>query len=268
MAFFESRGAKLHYEVLGTGPAVLMVHGFTNHGLVWAGQLADLLVAGYQVVLTDLAGHGLSQPAVRKQTVPQLASDIIALLDHLKIRRAAVCGLSLGGMIAQVLAADFPERIGAVVIANSSAESSDPGTVKEIDAWIDLFEQADGPLKRLEAVWPKMLNDAYRASPSAAAFKASWRRIVARIPGSSFANVARGLQEFNWSGRLDDIRQPALVIGSEFDRLFPPSICKQLADRIAGAELGIIAGGSHLSSLDSPKPFNELLLKFFTARNW
>jgi 3-oxoadipate enol-lactonase len=268
MPFVTSRGARLHYETLGTGPAVMMVHGFTNFGLVWAEQIADLLYGGYRVVLVDLAGHGLSDPATQKQTVSELVKDIIAVLDDLAITRAAVCGLSLGGMIAQIAAADYPDRIGPIVVANSCVDSTAPETVKEIDSWIAMFEQPGGPLQRLQTVWPRMLNEQFRASPTAAAFLASWTSIVARIPGSSFANVARGLQEFNSVDRLKEVRSPCLVISSEFDRLFPPAMCKQVSDLIAGSRFAVIPGGSHLSSLDSPKEFNALLLGFLKEQRW
>ena len=268
MPFITSRGAKLHYETLGSGPAILMVHGFTNHGLVWAEQIADLLSAGYRVVLVDLPGHGLSEPAAQKVTVPDMARDMIAVLDALNLDRVAVCGLSLGGMIAQIMAADYPDRVRAIVVANSCVDCTEPATVKEIDSWIALFEQPDGPIKRLQAVWPRMLNDDYRASPTAAAFLAAWQRIVARIPGSSFANVARGLQEFRSTERLASVNTPTLVISSEFDRLFPPAMCKRVSDLIAKSSFTVIPGGSHLSSLDSPKTFNELLLGFFKQQRW
>jgi 3-oxoadipate enol-lactonase len=268
MPFYESRGAKLHFETLGTGPAVLLIHGFTNHGLVWAEQLAPLLSAGYGPVLVDLAGHGLSEPAAQKQTVRGLAEDMVALLDQLEIERAAVCGLSLGGMVGQFLAADFPNRIGPLVLANTCVDCTAPEIVAEIETWIDLFQQPGGPVKRLEAVWPKMLNEKFRISPTAAAFKASWMRIVESIPGTSFGNVARALQTFKSTNRLALVRTPCLVISSEFDGLFPPPMCKVVADLIAGASFTVIPGGSHLSSLDSPKEFNDLLVGFLAGNTW
>jgi pimeloyl-ACP methyl ester carboxylesterase len=107
-----------------------------------------------------------------------------------------------------------------------------------------------------------MLNERYRSSPTAEAFLASWQRINGKISGKSFANVARGLQEFNSTDRLKDVHVPCLVIAGEFDRLFPPSVCEKVATLITGARFSIIPGAGHLSSLDSPKQFNELLLQF------
>jgi 3-oxoadipate enol-lactonase len=152
MAFFQSRGGSLHYEMMGSGPAILMIHGFTNHGMVWAEQVADLLHAGYRVVMPDLAGHGLSQAADRKTTVDHLTQDMLNLLDHLSIDKAVICGLSLGGMIAQYMAADHPQRVRALAIANSCADSTAPEVVAAIQSWIEMFERPNGPLLRMQAV--------------------------------------------------------------------------------------------------------------------
>jgi 3-oxoadipate enol-lactonase len=265
MAFFQSRGMKLHYETVGSGPAILMIHGFTNHGMVWAEQIADLIHAGYSVVMPDLAGHGLSQVADRKTTVEDLANDMINLLDHLAIDKAIVCGLSLGGMVAQSMAIDHPERVRGLAVANSCADSTMPDVTAARQSWIEMFERPNGPLLRMQVVWPQMLNERYRASPTAEAFLASWQRINGKIPGSSFANVARGSQEFKSSARLKNVRLPCLVIAGEFDRLFPPAVCGEIAALISGASFSIIAGAGHLSSLDSPKQFNELLLQFLRS---
>jgi 3-oxoadipate enol-lactonase len=268
MAFFESRGMKLHYEVVGSGPPILMLHGFTNHGMVWAQQIADLLDAGYRVVLPDLAGHGLSQAADRKTTVDELAQDMVNLLDHLAIDRTIVCGLSLGGMVAQYMAADHQTRISALVVANSCVDSTAPDVVAAIDSWIEMFEKPNGPLLRLQAVWPQMLNERYRASPAGDAFLESWKRINGKIPGSSFANVARGLQQFKSADRLNKIKVPCLVISGEFDRLFPPAVCQEIANLTSGATFAVIGGAGHLSSLDSPREFNDSVLRFLQGGNF
>jgi pimeloyl-ACP methyl ester carboxylesterase len=102
MPFFQSRGMKLHYETAGSGRPILMIHGFTNHGMVWTQQITDLIHAGYRVILPDLAGHGLSQVAEKTTTVDDLTLDMVNLLDHLGVGQTSVCGLSLGGMVGHI----------------------------------------------------------------------------------------------------------------------------------------------------------------------
>jgi 3-oxoadipate enol-lactonase len=234
--------------------------------MVWAEQIADLLHAGYRVIMPDLAGHGLSQFADKKTTIEELTLDMVNLLDGLGIERTAVCGLSLGGMVGQYLAADHPARVDTLIVANSCVDSTAPDVVAANESWIEMFEKPNGPLLRMQTVWPQMLNERYRASPTGEAFLASWKRINGKIPGSSFANVARGLQKFKSVDRLKNISARTLVISSEFDRLFPPPVCQEVANGIAGAKFTVIAGGGHLSSLDSPREFNELLLRFLGGK--
>ena len=81
MPIFQSDRGRLHYEELGAGRPILLIHGFTNYGLAWAPQLAALVHAGYRVILPDLHGHGASAPATSLCTVADLAADMVALLD-------------------------------------------------------------------------------------------------------------------------------------------------------------------------------------------
>jgi len=262
MPYFTHAGHRLHYVALGEGRPVALVHGFTNAGLAWMHQMAALAFSGYQVIVPDLRGHGLSGPATNKTTVADLGGDLMALLDHLKIERVAVCGLSLGGMVAQQAALDHASRVDAIVVANSRATFSTPELYAAVEGWTELFLQPQGPLKRFQATWPNMLAEAFRGSGAGKATFENWCRLAARADGSSLINVARGMREFDVRGRLGEIRQPALVIAGGQDRLFPPAQAREVADGIAGACYELIPEAAHISSLDSADRFNGLLLDF------
>lgn len=262
MPYCERDGRRLHYEMLGQGRPVVLIHGFTNAGWSWMNQIAALVFAGYSVVVPDLYGHGLSDPATAETTVDDLARDVIALLDHLAIERASVCGLSLGGMIAQTLALEQPRRVERLVVANSRASFNDPATADLVAGWVEMFRQPGGPLKRFQATWPVMLNAVYRQSSAGQATYATWCRLAERHSGSSLANVALGMRAFDVAGRLGTIERPTLVIAGEEDKLFPPAIAREVSDAVPGAQFALIPGAAHISSLDSAGAFNELLLDF------
>jgi pimeloyl-ACP methyl ester carboxylesterase len=133
MGIFESRRGALHYELLGAGRPIVLIHGFTNFGLSWSPQLSALVHAGYRVILPDLHGHGASQPATALCTVEDLATDMVALLDHLGAGPTVLCGLSLGGMVAQQMAIDRPDRVAAIIVANSRSSFSDPEHTAIVD---------------------------------------------------------------------------------------------------------------------------------------
>ena len=262
MPYCERDGRRLHYEMLGQGRPVVLIHGFTNAGWSWMNQIAALVFAGYSVVVPDLYGHGLSDPATAETTVDDLTRDVVALLDHLAIERASFCGLSLGGMIAQTLALEQPRRVDRLVVANSRAAFNDPATADLVAGWVEMFRQPGGPLKRFQATWPVMLNASYRQSSAGQATYATWCRLAERHSGSSLANVALGMRAFDVAGRLRSSGHPTLVSPGEEDKLFPPAIAREVSDAVPGARFALIPGAAHISSLDSAGAFNELLLDF------
>ena len=153
MRIFQSERGHLHYEELGCGQPVLLIHGFTNYGLAWAPQLAVLVHAGYRVILPDLHGHGASAPATSLCTVADLAADMVGLLDHLAVDCAALCGLSLGGMVALQLALEWPDRVAAAVVANSRSSFVGPEMRAMVDGWTALLLQEDGAGQGVGGAW-------------------------------------------------------------------------------------------------------------------
>jgi 3-oxoadipate enol-lactonase len=265
MVVLKSARRHLHYEDVGAGRLILLVHGFTNYGLSWAPQLAALVHSGYRVIIPDLYGHGASSPATALSTVSDLAADMVGLLDHLGAGPVVVCGLSLGAMVSLQMAIDQPNRVASIIVANSRSSFTGPENTAMVDAWIDLLLQEDGPLKRLRATWPTLVNDEFRESAQGRAAFDAWARVLATVQGSSLCHIAKGMTQFDLRGRLAAIRAPALVISGENDRLFSPDHGREISDQIAGSRCSVIPGAGHLSSLDSSDQFNRLLLDFLAA---
>ncbi len=265
MGFLQLGDRRLHYEDVGIGRPVLLLHGFTNYGLSWTPQLAALVHSGYRVILPDLRGHGISSPATPPCAVSDLGADLIGLLNHLDAGPVALCGLSLGGMIALQIAVDQPDRVAALVVADSQPYFTGPDITAMVESWVELFRQQDGPRKRLQATWPALVNEEFRASATGRAAYDVWARILATVDAASLCHVARGMAGFDLRARLSAVRAPALVIAGEYDRLFSPNQSREMAERIAGARCSVIAGAGHLSNLDSTDRFNPLLLDFLAA---
>ena len=266
MPFLTAKHGRLHYESIGEGRPIIMIHGFTNYGLSWAQQVPELVHAGFRVILPDLYGHGQSQPADTALTVPDLASGITDLMHHLRISRAILCGLSLGGMVAQQLAVTAPACVEALVVANSRATFAEPALVEAVESWINVFLQPEGPLKRLAITWPLLLNETYRESAAGHAALSAWKQALAGVPGSSLANVAQGMTQFDLRDRISEITVPTCVISGDQDKLFPPEKTAEIASAIRSSVFHTIEGGGHISSMDSPDTFNRLLLDFVRSR--
>ena len=135
MASYSARGLTLRYEQAGDGRPVILLHGMSNHCLAWAPQLDALAAAGWRAVLPDLAGHGRSDPVTERTTTEDLAGDVVALLDVLEVAAAPVCGLSLGGMVAQQLLVDHPERVTGALVVSAGTNLTFPAAEQVIASW-------------------------------------------------------------------------------------------------------------------------------------
>ena len=213
----------------------------------------------------DLSGHGASAPTTASCVVADLARDLSDLLDHLATAQVAFCGLSLGGMIGLHMALHQPDLVRALVVANSQSSFVGPEMTAMVEGWIDLLLQQDGPLKRLHATWPALVNDSFRTSPAGRAAFGTWAQVAANVQGLSLSHVARGMNQFDLRGRLSAIQAPTLVIAGELDRLFTPEQGLEISREIPGSRFAMIRGAGHISSLDSPDQFNGLLLDFLAT---
>lgn len=160
------------------------------------------------------------------------------------------------------MAVDQPNRISSIIVANSRSWFTGPESSAMVDAWLDLLMQKDGPLKRLHATWPTLVNDEFRESAQGRASFDAWARVLSTVQGFSLCHVARGMTQFDLRGHLAAIRVPTLVISGEHDCLFSLDQSREISGHIAGSRCSMISGAGHLSSLDSRDQFNRVLLDF------
>lgn len=260
MASYAARGLTLRYEQVGGGRPVVLLHGMSNHCLAWAPQLDALAAAGWRAILPDLAGHGRSDPVTERTTTKDLAGDVVALLDVLEVPAAPVCGLSLGGMVAQQLLSDHPERVTGALVASAGTSLTFPAAEQVIASWKAIWLAPDGPRKRLEATWEGLASPAYRDSPAGRAFYASWWQLLGEVSGPALAAVADGLLSFDVTEALAGVRVPVLAVAGQHDRLAPPPLVEQVAASVPGARFEVVDNAQHLVNLERPDRFNELLL--------
>jgi 3-oxoadipate enol-lactonase len=265
MSTYVSRGLQLSYEEVGTGRPLVLLHGISNFGLSWAPQLGLLTSLGWRVVFPDFAGHGRSAPVTAPTTSHELATDVVALLDHLRLDRAVVCGLSLGGMVTQQLLVDYAARIAGAIVAAFRPDFTFPGAAAQIAGWQELWRSDNGPIRRLEATWPQLTTEAYRASPHGQAFYATWRQVLAGVSGQALAYIADGVLTFNVVADLPQVRAPVLVLAAEHDRLMPPEQVHAVAGLVPGARVATIPAAGHLMYLEQPARFNALLAEFLAG---
>ncbi len=253
MATAAVEGARLHYEVAGEGPTLLLSHGFGATGRMWDGQ-RQAFADRWRVIAWDMRGHGETEspdePA--RYSTDHTVADMRALLGHLGIRRGVIGGLSLGGYVSLAFHAAHPEMVRALVICDSG-----PGyrNAEARAAWNErAFRRADDLETRgLDALAgsSREMRDAVRHHRSA-----KWLALAAR--GMLAQQDGRVIET------LPAIRVPTLIIVGDKDEPFLAP-CRYMAGKIPGARLEVIAGAGHSANLDQPEAFNRVLGEFLAA---
>jgi pimeloyl-ACP methyl ester carboxylesterase len=243
-------GIEIDYEVTGTGPALLLSHGYGATRHMWDAQHRAL--GGWRVISWDMRGHGQtdSPDDPRQYSAALTVADMRGLLQHLGVERAVIGGLSLGGYVSLAFAIAHPDMTRALVICDSG-----PG-YRNAEARAAWNARAHERAAALEA---KGLDALARRS-------AETRQAVHRS-AQGLAHAARGMLAQEGSQVIDalgGIRVPTLVIVGDQDQPFvAPS--EYMAKKIPGARLAVIPGAGHSSNLDQPEPFNRVVREFLTG---
>ncbi|PYR54703.1 MAG: 3-oxoadipate enol-lactonase [Acidobacteria bacterium] len=256
MPLLTLRDATIFYRLSGRDdrPVLVLSHSLgQDHGM-WDAQVPDLS-ARFRVLRYDTRGHGASSATPGDYRVEQLARDVIALADAVGIARFAFCGLSLGGMIGQWLAAHAPDRITAAVLANTSARPDAERMEARRRAVLagGMRAVADDVMARFFS--PKML-----AADSGTVADA--RRTLLATDPAGYAGCCAAIRDMDQGAALGSIRCPVLVIGGDLDVALPWSGHGALLARdIAGAAVVHLAA-AHLSNLECPRAFTAAVLRF------
>jgi pimeloyl-ACP methyl ester carboxylesterase len=243
-------GIEIDYEVSGSGPPVLLSHGYSATRRMWDGQHRALGDA-YQVISWSMRGHGQTEsPADPSQYSAGLTiADMRALLRHVGVERAVIGGLSLGGYASLDFYVAHPEMVRALVICDSGPGYRNPAARA---AW---NQRAHERAAELEARGLDALSGRSREMREAMGEHRS---------AQGLAHAARGMLAQEGSRVIDalaGVRVPTLIIVGDQDQPFIAP-CEYMAKKIPGARLEVIAGAGHSSNLDQPEAFNRVLRDF------
>lgn len=259
-SFIDVRGLTTHIAVDGPpgAPAILLVHSLGSSLRLWDAQVASL-ARGFRVVRFDLRGHGLTDVGQAPCTVEDLADDAIAVLDALGIATAHVAGVSIGGMVAQAVAARAPARVTSLILCDTALALPPPEMWRERAALV----RARGIAAIADAVLPRWVSPAYLASPAGRGL----RTLLVRTAPEGYAALADALAIADLSRTTPGLRVPALVVVGEFDPSTPVAAAEALRDAIPGAQLAVIPGALHVPMLDHPEAVTAAILAFLTPRD-
>ena len=260
-------GQRYHIHEAGSGPPLLLLHGFSGSGADWA-PLLTALARDYRLLAPDLLGHGASaapaSPA--RYGMDRAAADLVALLDALDIARAHLLGYSMGGRLALYLACRYPQRWGALFLESSSpglaaAEARDARVAADealadrietegVAAFVDAWERL--PLWASQAALPPRVAAAQRA-----------RRLTNRAPGlaNSLRGMGSGVQPSLWAD-LPQLDRPVQLLAGALDPKFA-ALAAEMALRLPRATLHIQPGAGHNLHLEQPAFFADIVARWF-----
>ncbi len=230
----------------GTGPAVVWIHGFPLTAAVFEPQIS---ISGFRHIRPDLPGFGRTPPPDQPLSVSDYSRQIIDLMDLLKIDRAAVAGLSMGGYILMQMLRDAPARISAVMLLDTR-ETADTGEGRESRYKQAAEAEATGTASIIDSMLPKMVRDPACVEPV--------RRIMndATVGGVVAAlDAMAGRPDSSATLRALDV--PVLIAVGEHDPITPVADAKRMQSLIAGAELAIISSAAHLANFERAEDFNR-----------
>lgn len=261
MPYQKVRDIELYYEWHGREDAdvVVCVNGLFGDTTSWSLQ-RDAFAKHFRVLLFDARGQGRSSKPKGPYLHPEHVTDLIGLLDALGVEKASFVGISHGGTVSMRLAAEHPERVRSLAVANTFAYCDTLMRAK-LESWLRALDLG-GTVARFDISLPWVWGRRFA--------QAQWdivehlRELAADADPSAVRALIEGGLGYDIRSLLPKIQAPALVIVAEEDVLTPPFLARELAEAIHGAAFTMIPDAGHALNFESPESYNDCVLSFLT----
>jgi len=260
MPFVENQGAKIYWDEQGQGAPVLLIMGLGYTSVMWH-RIRSALAQRYRTVAFDNRGVGLSDVPPGPYSIATMASDADAVLDAAGVSSAHIFGVSMGGMIAQEFALQYPKRTRSLILGCTSPGG--PSAVRAKSKVIDvLLMRGMTPEQAREAILPYI----YDANTPREKIEedVSLRQPWLPSPEGYMAQL-QGILAWEGYSRIAQITAPTLVIHGKSDALVPPGNGELIAKRIPGTRLVLLEHASHLFLTDQTQASYEEILEFLLS---
>lgn len=255
--FARPKDVTLHYHHHAGDPArrpIVFANSLGTDLRIWD-ELRAALAPEIPTLAMDKRGHGLSEHG--PVSIAALAADLAALMDHLRIKDALICGVSVGGMIAQALAHLRPDLVAGLMLCNTGAQIGTP------EAWnmrIDTV-QTSGITAMADAILERWFAPDWRAANPVAL--SGWRQMLIRTPADGYAATCAAIRDADLTADTARLRLPALCVAGAQDGATPPPLVAALAALIPGARYSCLDGIGHLPCIEAPDRLAPLLRDFY-----
>jgi 3-oxoadipate enol-lactonase len=247
------------YDIAGSGPLVVFLHGIGGNRSNWEGQVASFAVR-FCAVAWDARGYGASEDPPQTLKFSDYTDDLRRLLDHLRVARAHLVGLSMGGMILQDFYGRYADRAATLTLVDTSVGF---GSVSEEVRREFLARRLD-PLERglMPADIAPGVVEVLVATSATAAARQRTRASIEALRVAPYKQALHAIMTTDFRAILPHINVPTLVIVGAEDVVTPPPDAEFLARNIPGAKLVTIPGAGHLTNIEQPEIFNATLEAF------
>jgi 3-oxoadipate enol-lactonase len=254
-----ANGITMHYEMDGpeSAPVVTLSHSLATDLSMWDPQVA-VLKSGYRVLRYDTRGHGGTDAPEGPYTLVQLAEDVRALLHALRIPKTHFMGISMGGMIGQVLALKNPGMLQSLILCDTSSRIPE----EALPIWEGRIglAQKQGMDALVESTTERWFTASFRRKPLPALDKI--RGMIRTTPVKGYVGCSRAIMRLNLTERLREITLPSFIIVGEDDPGTPVAASQVIHEQIKGSELVILKSAAHLSNIEQQDAFNTAVMAF------
>jgi pimeloyl-ACP methyl ester carboxylesterase len=239
--YADVNGIEMYYATFGAGEPLILLHGGLGNADYWGNQVPEL-AKQFKVIVADSRGHGRSTRSVEPYSYDLMASDVVALMDHLKIDKASLVGWSDGGIIGLDIAIKHPERLDKLFAFGANYDPSglreDIGGSVVFNAYIEKCGQDYAKLSKTPTEYEAFLN----------------------AIGEMWATQPNYTPE-----QLKSITVPTVIADGAYDEGIKQEHTKEMAGLIPGAKLLVMPELSHFAMWQDPAAFNTAVLDFLTA---
>ncbi len=250
-------GCVMHVRVDGPdqGRPVVFSNSLGTDLRVWD-PILPFVPSNWRVIRYDTRGHGLSGAPKGPYHMGDLVSDAAGLLDELNVGPVTFVGLSIGGIIAQGLAAERPDLIEKLVLSNTACKIGAP------DQWQDRIDlvTSQGLVKMSDAVLERWLSARFRAEHETEL--EMWRAMLTRTPEEGYAGCCAAIAETDLYESTARLKVPTLAIAGSEDQATPVDLVRETAELIEGSQFHVLRKCGHIPPAEQPEIFAKVLSEF------
>ncbi|HEV2891619.1 MAG TPA: alpha/beta hydrolase [Frankiaceae bacterium] len=244
----------------GRGPAVVLLHGFPLNATTWSAQ-REALSGEYRVICPDQRGFGGTQLGHDEPSLDEVADDVAAMLDAKKLDSVVLGGLSMGGYVAMAFLRRHPERVRALVLADTKASADAPEAVANRLRIADEVVERGTSAQLVDEVLPKLTGRTTKESRPLVLGRLKATVENAPVHAVAWAQRAMAARPDSFEA-LRAFDRPALVIVGDEDEMSPMPDAEAMVEALPQGRLAVVPAAGHMASMEAPEAFNEALREF------